>query len=182
MLSLWLYKNPKGLYQTPPGELQAEEGSAELGTFSLLERTNNFQVLSGAPISLRTLVMLMKDPSSLFIRAHLQKTSLQLLCVHVLLYVSAFKSQMGAPESRACASRIRKSLVSVSTHPIQVLSWKSPGGEEAAETVARGDGNKDGLGQEGYNKCHDVPEPSFFVGQGPPWLWFPLVPGPPDLP
>lgn len=57
------FKNPKGLYQTPPGELQAEEGSAELGTFSLLERTNNFQVLSGAPISLRTLVMLMKDRS-----------------------------------------------------------------------------------------------------------------------
>lgn len=89
------FKNPKGLYQTPPGELQAEEGSAELGTFSLLERTNNFQVLSGAPISLRTLVMLMKDPSSLFIRAHLQKTSLQLLCVHVLLYVSVLRVKWG---------------------------------------------------------------------------------------
>lgn len=57
------------LEQAPAGKLEAG------GDVSLLQRTNSFQGLSGAPTSLQTLVMLMKDPSSLFTGAHLQKTS-----------------------------------------------------------------------------------------------------------
>lgn len=56
------------LEHSPAGELKAE------GDLSLLERTKSFQVVSGVPISWQTLVMLMKDPSSLLLRVHLQKT------------------------------------------------------------------------------------------------------------
>lgn len=60
-------------------------------------------------------------------------------------------------------------------HPSALMEM--PGEEEAAEPGAWVDGNKGELGQELW--CSGG---LLSLGQGPPWLWFPLVSGCSNLP